>query len=144
MEYDRSQLNWIEREEPVWVVRQGGEIVGVAVAEAGCSQLPTVDREQTIICDRTTLFRPALAPVYGGPTLLEALWQRMDDHMEALMTGQEGEDTAAGARELAWVIAITTNAYEPSMDKVRAEAMDRWRAVHDEDDKNTRPAGADQ
>jgi hypothetical protein len=94
----------------------------------------------------TTLHRPSLQPIYGGPTLLEALWAEMDRLMAGLMTGQGAEDvcntpgcnsdrspcghTDNGdkyrAQELAWVIAIVTNAYAPSVDAVRAEALRRW------------------
>jgi hypothetical protein len=102
---------------------------------------------------QVTLHRPSLVPTYGGPTLLEALWTEMDRLMEALMTGETADDNCKikgyhgvpapyddhqadcehwdngdryRAEELAWVIAIVTNPYDPSVDRVRAEAMDRW------------------
>lgn len=76
----------------------------------------------------------SLTPIYGGPTLLEALWNEMDRLMEALMTGQSSEDSGDKfrAEELAWVLAIVTNPYEPSMDRIRAETMDRWNAAQEE------------
>lgn len=104
--------------------------------------------------EQITLHRPDLRPIYGGPTLLEALWDRMDSIMERLMTGTEsGEDECvrtmadctgdpdqAGkcdhldngdryrAQELAWVLAIVTDPYDPSVDRIRAEAVNRWNA----------------
>lgn len=126
------------------------------------------------------LSRPDLRPIYGGPTLLEALWSEMDTIMERLMTGQSGTDLCGRkgehgapeaayegsglgfddpcehedngdkyrAQELAWVLAIVTDPYEPSVDKIRAETMARWNAAQaaaaDQDDAATRPEGADQ
>jgi hypothetical protein len=164
MEYDRSKLNFHERQERVWVVRQSsvktgpaGGILGVAVSEAGAGQLPGIDHSLPFDYIATNLFRPSLAPIYGGPTLLEALWSEMDRLMEALMTGTDAEDDGDKfrAQELAWVLAIVSNAYDPSVDRIRAEAMERWYAEHpedrpdpdaeaDEDDAKTRPEGADQ
>lgn len=119
------------------------------------------------------LSRPDLRPIYGGPTLLEALWSEMDTIMERLMTGQIADDICSRigyhgvsledpsdvcehedngdkyrAQELAWVLAIVTDPYEPSVDKIRAETMARWNAAQaaaaDQDDAATRPEGADQ
>lgn len=69
-----------------------------------------------------------LKPIYGGPTLLEALWAEMDRLMEGLMTGQGAEGDRYRAEELAWVLAIVSNPYDPSVDRIRAETMDRWNA----------------
>lgn len=80
------------------------------------------------------LHRPDLRPIYGGPTLLEALWQEMDRLMEALMTGADAEDgmDKGRAQELAWVLAIVSNPYNPSVDAIRAEAVERWNASQEE------------
>lgn len=158
MEYDRSKLKFHDKQETVWVVEQAApgstlsRIVGVAVADVAAPDLPGVDRSRQFSSTKTILHRPSLAPIYGGPTLLEALWHEMDRLMEDLMTGQEAEadvcnksgcfpiessteDGTCGhpdngnryrAEELAWVLAIVTNAYEPSMDAIREEAMRRW------------------
>jgi hypothetical protein len=132
MEYDRTKLEFSDRPEQIWVVNQQTYgLVGASNTARGAELFAAQRfRDQKLSCSITevTLHRPSLAPIYGGPTLLEALWSRMDDHMEALMTGQQGEDTAAGARELAWVLAIVTNAYAPSIPWVKEEAMRRWNA----------------
>jgi hypothetical protein len=125
---ETKPLNYHEKQEPVWVVRQGVKLVGVAVAEAGASQLPGLDKSLPFDYERTTLFRPSLAPIYGGPTLLEALWNEMDRLMEGLMTKADAEDGGDRFRaaELAWVLAIVTNAYQPDVNAIRAEAVARW------------------
>lgn len=164
---EKPQLNFHERQEKVWIVQQTGHashhnFVGVAVSEDGAGQLPGIDRSKPFISTLVTLFRPALAPIYGGPTLLEALWSEMDSIMERLMTGQESDDRCSRkpnackthfnaepdgieplenepcghadngdkyrAQELAWVLAIVSNAYDPSVDAIRAEAVNRWRS----------------
>jgi hypothetical protein len=78
--------------------------------------------------EEATLHRPSLQPIYGGPTLLEALWAEMDRLMAGLMTEQDAEDGGDRyrAQELAWVLAIVTNAYAPSVDAIRTEALRRW------------------
>lgn len=106
----------------------------------------------------TQLHRPDLRPIYGGPTLLEALWSEMDRLMEGLMTRADAEDGGDRyrAEELAWVLAIVTNPYAPSVDAIRAETMRRWNEDQkflaeqeealdpDQDNMMNRPAGADQ
>jgi len=135
MDYDRSKMDWVDHPEKIFVVfdepmELEGQIYAahsnVQGAEIGIAAKRYGDEPKV---KEITLHRPSLRAIYGGPTLIEALWSRMDDHMEALMTKQEGEDTAAAARELAWVLAIVTNAYAPSMDAIRAEAMRRWTAA---------------
>jgi hypothetical protein len=151
VEYDRNKLNFFEKQEPVWMVRQEGKVLGIAVSEEGAAQLPGVDRSLPLVADRTILFRPSLQPIYGGPTLLEALWDEMDSIMERLMTGQEQDDVCGRkgcmegeaetcehedngdkyrAQELAWVLAIVSNAYDPDVNRIRAEAMERWREAN--------------
>lgn len=102
---------------------------------------------------------PALRPIYGGPTLLEALWGEMDRLMEGLMTKSDAEDGGDKyrAQELAWVLAVVTDPYNPSVDSIRKSAMERWKAAEaeaaaqeealnpdDQEDMMTRPEGADQ
>lgn len=130
---ERPEINFHERQEQVWIAQQTGGpnfgLIGVSLSEVGAGQIPGIDREKPFTVTKAILYRPSLAPVYGGPTLLEALWSEMDALVERLMTGTDAEDGGDRfrAEELAWVIAICSNAYEPSMDAVRAEAMERWR-----------------
>lgn len=132
-ELEAKPLNFHEKQEEVWVVTQGLKFVGVAVSEEGGSQLPGIDHSKPFEKERTILYRPALAPIYGGPTLLEALWGEMDRLMEGLMTKADAEDGGDRFRaaELAWVLAVVTNAYAPSVDAIRAEAVVRWNASQD-------------
>jgi hypothetical protein len=157
MEYDRSKLNFHEKQEEVWVATQTDSgnhgVVGVSPSEVGAGQLPGLDKARKFTVTKTILFKPSLAPIYGGPTLLEALWSEMDRLMEALMTGAEADDTCGRkecregapyspededicchpdngnryrAAELAWVLAIVTDAYNPDVNKIRAAAVARW------------------
>ncbi len=120
-----------DRPQQIWVVSQSTYgIIGAATSEEGASKIPELVRPTELPHHVTevTLHRPALQPIYGGPTLLEALWAEMDRLMAGLMTGTDAEDEGDKfrAQELAWVIAIVTNAYNPSIDAVRAEALRRW------------------
>lgn len=150
---EAQPLKFHDKQEPVWVVTQTGHgtpggIVGVGVSELATPDLPGIDKTKPFHSTKTVLYRPSLAPVYGGPTLLEALWKEMDRLMESLMTGVENEEDVCGkdhytgeapapcehedngdkyrAQELAWVLAIVTNAYAPDVNAIRAEAMRRW------------------
>src|ERR1044072_1959394 len=87
MEYDRTKLNFHESQEEVWIVQQGSAFVGVAVTEEGARQLPGIDPHRASTSTKAILFRPSLKPVYGGPTLTEALWAEMDSIMDRLMGG---------------------------------------------------------
>lgn len=128
MEYDRSKLEWHDRPEDIWVRHFEDEARDAYVSEEAAEKANAADSYYHI--SKVTLHRPSLRPVYGGPTLLEALWSEMDAIVERLMSdGGQNEDGGDKfrAEELAWVIAIVTNAYSPSMDLVRAEAMRRYR-----------------
>jgi hypothetical protein len=159
---EAKPLKFHDKQEPVWVVYQGelrGGIVGVGVSELATPDLPGIEKDLPFHSVRTTLYRPSLAPIYGGPTLLEALWNEMDRLMESLMTGIENEEDVCGrtdcdgdgapysgedenscghpdrgdkyrAQELAWVLAIVENAYEPDVNRIRAKAMDRWNVAN--------------
>lgn len=89
-----------------------------------------------------TLHRPDLRPIYGGPTLLEALWDEMDRLMEGLMTQTDAEDGGDKyrAQQLAWVLAIVTDPYAPSVDKIRKETMERWEAAQAEAEREAAQA----
>lgn len=137
MDRHTQDIRWTNRPEQIWITVDGdcmlaGDVKGAYTSvEAAGNHL---GRDEVI--RRVTLHRPSLAPVYGGPTLLEALWAEMDMLMERLMTGAVAEDGGDRfrAEELAWVIAIVSNPYNPSMDNVRTEAMDRWNAAEAEAD----------
>jgi hypothetical protein len=138
-----------DRPQQIWVVNQQTYgVIGASATLEGAHQIPELVRpsELPFTVTEVTLHRPSLQPIYGGPTLLEALWAEMDRLMAGLMTGQDAEDGGdkARAQELAWVLAIVTNAYNPSIDAIRAEAVRRWNEEVDQDDMNTRPQGADQ
>jgi hypothetical protein len=128
----QQDLHWVDRPEQIWVMTRVGD--GSNVADAFISEDAARKAEERgdyswgVEAVEVKLHRPSLQPIYGGPTLLEALWNEMDRLMEALMTGADAEDGGDKyrAQELAWVIAIVTNPYDPSMDRVRAEAMRRW------------------
>lgn len=116
-------------EEQIWVAGQYGEMGQVYSAHTTKEEaLRHTESGTEAEVAPITLHRPDLRPVYGGPTLLEALWNEMDRLMEGLMTGADAEDGGDRyrAQELAWVIAIVTNPYDPSVDRIRAEAMERW------------------
>lgn len=96
--------------------------------------------------EASTLEQQSLRPIYGGGTLIENLWAEMDAIMERLMTGQQAEDGGDRfrAEELAWVLAIVTNAYDPSVDRIRAETMERWNAAQLEADLQEEALDPDQ
>jgi hypothetical protein len=175
METIRPNLTFEDHTEEIYLVNGTGEAYSTRQQAEQQGGLEGIDA--------VTLHRPSLRPVYGGPTLIEALWAEMDAIMERLMTGQAADDECGQlgyhgvplpydncndpcqhddngdkyrAQELAWVLAIVTNAYDPSVDRIRKEAMERWKAAEreaalqeealnpDQDDMFSRPEGADQ
>jgi hypothetical protein len=137
MEYDRSKLTFEDRTEEIWI-----NVPKTSTAppplEAFSAEGPAFEAYRRVsgyhTPERAKLHRPSLQPIYGGPTLIEALWAEMDRLMEGLMTKTEAEDGGDRfrAQELAWVLAIVTNAYNPSVDRIRAEAVARWNAAERE------------
>lgn len=130
--------------EKIWVIGQYGEMGQVHSAytsetAAADAINRSADPGHFDSPHQIDLERPDLRPIYGGPTLLEALWSEMDTIMERLMTGQTSEDGGDKfrAQELAWVLAIVTDPYEPSVDKIRAETMERWNASQAEAEADT-------
>jgi hypothetical protein len=123
-------------DEEIWVAGQYSEMGQVYAAyttrEAALKGTESGTEEEIA---PIILHRPDLRPIYGGPTLMEALWNEMDRLMEGLMTGADAEDGGDKhrAQELAWVLAVVTNPYDPSVDRIRAEAMDRWNALQDQE-----------
>ncbi len=67
--------------------------------------------------------------IYGGPTLLEALWDEMDRLMEGLMTKADAADGGDKfrAEELGFIIAVVTNPYRPDINAIRKEALRRFK-----------------
>jgi hypothetical protein len=126
--------NFIDRPQQIWICvpkpgTSGGKLPILAHSTQEAAALAYKNgKSQYHSPEESTLHRPSLQPIYGGPTLLEALWNEMDRLMEGLMTGTDAEDGGDRyrAQELAWVLAIVTNAYNPSVDRIRAEAMRRW------------------
>jgi hypothetical protein len=132
-----------DRPQKIWVVNHSTYgIIGASTSEENAHLIPEIVHPSKLPFSVTSvmLHRPSLQPIYGGPTLLEALWSEMDRLMEGLMTGTDAEDEGDKyrAQELAWVIAIVTNAYAPSVDLVRAEAMRRWNQQQAEADVITK------
>ena len=137
--FDAGDLRWEERSEDIWVLARvgDGDVIHSAYISEDAAELASARNLAPWGTEavRIRLQRPSLAPIYGGPTLLEALWAEMDSIMERLMTGAVSEDgqDVGRAQSIAWVIAITTNPYEPSIDRIRAEAMERWNAIQSEE-----------
>lgn len=135
--FETGEVVWEERTEDIWVmVRVGdGDKVADAFLVESAARLAEQENDYSwgVEAVKVSLRRPTLAPIYGGLALLEALWNEMDRLTEALMTAQDAEDGGDRFRaaELAWVIALVSNPYSPSVDRVRAEAMERWNAAQD-------------
>jgi hypothetical protein len=183
VEYDRSKTDFVDHPTDIWLITNEGDAVEAHSTAQGAEAAidirlrPRLGRECALKTQQLVLHRPSLRAVYGGPTLIEALWAEMDAIMDRLMTGQIQQDNCKlgdcngprggtcdhedngdryRAEELAWVLAIVTNAYDPSVDRIRAEAMQRWKAAEaeaaaqeealdpDQEDTATRPEGADQ
>lgn len=121
-----------DRPQQIWVVSQSTYgLLGASTDEAEAAHIPEIVGDTSrlpVTVTRLTLHKPSLQPIYGGPTLLEALWAEMDRLMAGLMTAEDAEDGGDRyrAQELAWVLAIVTNAYNPSIDAIRAEAVRRY------------------
>lgn len=124
MEYDRNKVQFTDQPEQIWVRHFGDEACDAYVSEEA-AEAANADGSYCHITE-VKLHRPSLQPIYGGATLLEALWAEMDVLMERLMTGADVEGDRYRAEELAWVLAIVTNPYAPSVDRIRAETMTRW------------------
>lgn len=132
MEKLDHNLKFTDKPEQVWVITRVGDSDVVrdafTTSDAADGAVSNGDYPWGVEAVEVTLHRPSLQPIYGGPTLMEALWNEMDRLMEVLMTGADADDGGDKfrAQELAWVIAVVSNPYDPSVDRVRAEAMERW------------------
>lgn len=70
---------------------------------------------------------------HAGPSLRELAFKELDAVMDRLMDATLDEQpispTDRGeAKGLAIALAIFTNPYNPNVDAIRAEAMERWEA----------------
>ena len=149
MEKFDHDVKWADKDEDIWVMVRVGD--GNNVADAFVSEAAARKAEERgdyswgVEAVKTKLHRPALKPIYGGPTLLEALWNEMDRLMEQLMqpAGADDPNDRWRAEELAWVLAVVSNPYDPSVDRIRAEAMARWNAAEVEADAQERALDPD-
>jgi hypothetical protein len=75
-------------------------------------------------------------PSCGGKSIMEMLWERLDEIYVMLMGPLRGYSdgdrmksrTIGEALGIATAIAIIMNPYAPNVDAVRAEARSRWEA----------------
>lgn len=138
MEKLDHNVRWVDKPEDIWVmvrVGDGNNVADAFVAEEAARKAEERgDYSWGVEAVKVKLHRPSLQPIYGGSTLLEALWNEMDRLMQQLMqpAGADDPNDRWRAEELAWVIAIVSNPYEPSMDRVRAEAMERWNKAQED------------
>lgn len=130
---EQQEPRFTEKSERIWLNPETGN----AFMSPEAAKMHGDCDPQSVI-----LYRPTLAPIYGGETLSEALWSEMDRLMEGLMTQTDSEDGGDKFRavELAWVLAVVSNPYAPSVDAIRAEAMERWKAAEAEADQAERNA----
>lgn len=82
---------------------------------------------------------------HAGKSIIEILWEHLDDVMDKLMEEGKPESWESGSREvgvvghwqqygeergqaqgLAYALAVMTNPYHPDMDGIRANAVKRW------------------
>jgi hypothetical protein len=64
----------------------------------------------------------------AGRSILQALWEDLDALMDEIMSNPPDPDTKGQARGLALAIARMQKPYNPSLDAVRKEARERWKA----------------
>ncbi len=117
-------------DQQIWVAFEEGTPLIAAKSKEQCGELVSrMDYGTELEVQEVTLKSDLYPAVYGGPTLLEALWSEMDTLMERMMTGQSAEDgrDPGRAEMLGWVLAIVTNGYRPDINAIRKEAMRRFR-----------------
>lgn len=146
MEKLDHNIEWADKPEQIWVASCGAQVIGAHVSERGLHGIPELHNQpRGYATYQVLLHRPSLQPIYGGPTLMEALWNEMDRLMDQLMqpAGADDPNDRYRAEELAWVIAVVSNPYDPSVDRIRAEAMERWNAAEAEADAQERALDPD-
>lgn len=63
----------------------------------------------------------------AGKSLLELMWEELDETMDRLMVPGAAAETDKGqALGIAWCIALVTNPYHVNMEAIREEALERW------------------
>lgn len=70
---------------------------------------------------------------FTGPSIRELTFQKLDEVMDRLMDARlDGQDPLQAdiheAKGLATALAIFSNPYNPNIDAIRAEAVERWEA----------------
>lgn len=94
-------------------------------------------------------------PVNAGKSILEIMWEELDEIMDRLMTDGRPEDDPAivvldtrglaaewqaygeergQAQGVAYCLAVLINPYAVNVDNVRSTAMERWEGRHGEGD----------
>lgn len=74
-------------------------------------------------------------PVEAGRSIGEKLWEELDRIVERLMSGEEADDgrDPGRAEGVAFCIAVLTHSPgEANIERVRAEAMERWETAQAE------------
>lgn len=75
-----------------------------------------------------------MAPQYAGKSLIEMIWDQLDEVMDRLMDGSAEETDKGKAFGIATSLAILRNPYDvpAALEAVRAEAMERWESRDNE------------
>lgn len=66
-----------------------------------------------------------------GKSLLQHMWEELDAITARLMAGQGGKRDKGRAEGVAWCIALVQSPYNPSIDAVREQAMERYEAAEE-------------
>ncbi len=73
---------------------------------------------------------------WAGKSIIEHIWDDLDDVMDGLMDGSDAGEAAKGsALGLAAALARMYNPTTPNVDAIREEAMDRWTERHADDEE---------
>jgi hypothetical protein len=73
---------------------------------------------------------------WAGKSIIEHIWDELDDVMDGLMDGSDAGDAARGsALGLASALATMYNPIAPNVDAVREQAVDRWTERHADDEE---------
>lgn len=75
----------------------------------------------------------ALHPWSGG-SIRDTIWQQLDEVTMRLMDGMPEPDDKGRAQGLAMALAIFRNPYDPPLDAIRDEAVERYEDAPVEDD----------
>lgn len=77
--------------------------------------------------------RAAVAQTDGkacaGKSIVELLWDVLDQLMDLLMKDEEPDELTRGKAEgVAYALAVFQNPYLPNLDAIREQAVERWEA----------------